>query len=271
MAQLLLEPCSRHLVVTVEVYPVTLNRLVAGFAAVVAACASVALLPGVGSAAGTNLVNNSGFESGTTSGWSCGSSASVVTSPVHSGSYALANTPAGRTTPSARQTISVQPNSAYTLSAWVQGSYVYLGDDAAPGRPTPVRGRRAAAATRSCPPTSPPAPAHRPCRSSCTAGTASPPTTLDDVTLTGPGGSASAPVGAERPVRDRHDLLVGVAVLEQPRRHRQRLQRLPQRQQGRHDHVDAPTRTAACPRRPKLHVHGHRVQHHRRVARRRFR
>jgi len=85
------------------------------------------LLPGVSAAAGSNLVNNPGFETGSTSGWSCGSTTSVVTSPVHSGSYALSGTPAGQDDAQCTQTISVQPSSAYSLSAWVDGSYVYLG------------------------------------------------------------------------------------------------------------------------------------------------
>ncbi len=106
----------------------TLNRLVAGVVAAVAAGASMVLLPGVSVAAATgNLVNNPGFETGSTSGWSCDGTASVVSSPVHSGSHALSDAPAGQDDGQCTQTVSVQPNSAYTLSGWVQGSYVYLG------------------------------------------------------------------------------------------------------------------------------------------------
>src|SRR5581483_603776 len=43
------------------------------------------------------------------------------------GSYALAATPAGNDEAQCSQTVSVQPDSTYTLSGWVQGSYVYLG------------------------------------------------------------------------------------------------------------------------------------------------
>ncbi len=76
----------------------------------------------------TNLAANPGFESGTLSGWSCDSgTAKVVTTPVHSGSYALNATPSSSDDAQCAQTVSVQPNSAYTLSAWVQGPYVYLG------------------------------------------------------------------------------------------------------------------------------------------------
>jgi hypothetical protein len=52
----------------------------------------------------------------------------VVTSPVHSGSYALLGTPSSSDDAQCSQTVSVQPGSSYTLSAWVEGSYVYLGD-----------------------------------------------------------------------------------------------------------------------------------------------
>jgi hypothetical protein len=78
-------------------------------------------------AADSNLVGNPGFESGL-SGWSCDAgTAAVVSSPVHSGSGALAGTPTSSATAQCSQTVAVQPNSAYTLSAYVQGSYVYLG------------------------------------------------------------------------------------------------------------------------------------------------
>jgi chitinase len=81
-------------------------------------------------AAAANLVQNPGFESGALSPWSCssGGGGKIVTSPVHSGADALQATPAGSDDAQCSQTVSVQPNSAYTLSAWVNGSYVYLGD-----------------------------------------------------------------------------------------------------------------------------------------------
>ncbi|MBX6372461.1 MAG: carbohydrate binding domain-containing protein [Acidothermus sp.] len=76
---------------------------------------------------------NGGFEAGSTSGWSCQAGDRVVTSPVHSGSYALAGTPDNSTTAQCTQTVTVSPNTTYTLSAWVNGSYVYLGANAASG------------------------------------------------------------------------------------------------------------------------------------------
>ncbi|MGW7686728.1 chitinase [Kribbella sp. NPDC054772] len=88
------------------------------------------LAPGAASAA-TNLVTNSGFESGALSGWSC-PAGGVTTSTPHSGSYALEATPSGSDIARCSQSIAVQPNTAYTLSAWVKGSNVYLGVDGGP-------------------------------------------------------------------------------------------------------------------------------------------
>jgi chitinase len=85
------------------------------------------LAPGSASAA-TNLVTNSGFETGSLSGWSC-AAGSVTTSAPHSGSYALQSTPTGSDIGRCSQQVAVQPNTAYTLSAWVKGSNVYLGVD----------------------------------------------------------------------------------------------------------------------------------------------
>jgi len=88
------------------------------------------LAPAAASAA-TNLVTNAGFESGTLSGWSC-PAGGVTTSTPHSGSYALKATPRGSDIAQCSQSIAVQPNTAYTLSAWVKGSNVYLGVDGGP-------------------------------------------------------------------------------------------------------------------------------------------
>ncbi|WP_262702974.1 MULTISPECIES: chitinase [Streptomyces] len=78
-------------------------------------------------AAAANLAQNPGFESGL-SGWTCSAgSGTTVASPVHSGSAALKATPAGTDNARCAQTVAVKPNSSYTLGAWVQGSYVYLG------------------------------------------------------------------------------------------------------------------------------------------------
>jgi Fibronectin type III domain len=52
----------------------------------------------------------------------------VTTSPAHSGSGALAGAASASNDAQCTQTVSVQPSSAYTLTGWVQGSYVFLGD-----------------------------------------------------------------------------------------------------------------------------------------------
>ncbi|MFD0382688.1 chitinase [Streptomyces stramineus] len=94
-----------------------------------AAGALVALGGAPAAAADGNLARNPGFESGL-SYWSCsGGSGSVVDSPVRTGAGALRAAPAGSGNARCAQTVSVRPGSAYTLSAWVQGSYVYLGAD----------------------------------------------------------------------------------------------------------------------------------------------
>ncbi|MFF7135084.1 chitinase [Streptomyces sp. NPDC008196] len=82
---------------------------------------------GPASAADVNNAKNAGFESGLT-GWTCSAgSGTTVSSPVHGGSAALKATPAGQDNAKCVQTVAVKPNSAYTLSAWVQGGYAYLG------------------------------------------------------------------------------------------------------------------------------------------------
>ena len=94
-----------------------------------AGLACVATTAGTAQAAVQNLAQNPGFESGNLAPWSCsGSNGTVVASPVHSGSYALLGTPTNSDDAQCSQTVSVQPSSSYTLTAWVEGSYVYLGD-----------------------------------------------------------------------------------------------------------------------------------------------
>lgn len=76
---------------------------------------------------GGNLVTNPGFETGNLSGWTCNAGDAVVSSPVHSGSHALLVAPSNSTTGECDQAISVQANHTYTLSAYVNGPYAYLG------------------------------------------------------------------------------------------------------------------------------------------------
>lgn len=98
------------------------SRLSATLAALILALSALT----AGSAGAANLLVNPGFEAGSLSGWTC-AGATAVTTPVHGGSYALAGTAAGADYAQCSQTVSVQPNTTYTLSAWVRGNPVYLG------------------------------------------------------------------------------------------------------------------------------------------------
>ncbi|MET8181997.1 glycoside hydrolase family 18 protein [Streptomyces sp. NPDC005336] len=104
------------------------GRLTSTLAATALAATGLVLAGGsTAGAADPNLAQNPGYESGL-SGWTCSAaSGTTVTSPVHGGSAALKATPAGSDNAQCAQTVAVKPNSSYSLSAWVQGSYVYLG------------------------------------------------------------------------------------------------------------------------------------------------
>ncbi|MFJ7153837.1 chitinase [Streptomyces sp. NPDC101118] len=107
--------------------PRTPTRFLSG--PVIAALVAAGLVAAVPSAAAadTDLARNGGFESGL-DGWTCtAGSGTTVSSPVHGGSSALKATPAGQDNARCAQTVTVRPGSTYTLSAWVQGAYVYLG------------------------------------------------------------------------------------------------------------------------------------------------
>ncbi|MGV9255760.1 carbohydrate binding domain-containing protein [Streptomyces sp. NPDC003697] len=107
------------------------RRLLALLASAGLALAGAVALPGTAHAA--NVLTNPGFESGGLSPWSCtGNLGSVVSSPVHSGSKALAGAVSASDIAQCRQTVAVQPNTTYRLSGWVRGSYVYLGVDGGP-------------------------------------------------------------------------------------------------------------------------------------------
>lgn len=87
-----------------------------------------ALAPASADAAAANLLANPGLETGTLSPWSCDAgTGSVVSTPVHAGSYALAGAATSSDDAQCTQTVAVQPNTQYTLSAYVEGDYVYLG------------------------------------------------------------------------------------------------------------------------------------------------
>ncbi|CAM5310305.1 hypothetical protein SAVIM338S_00593 [Streptomyces avidinii] len=80
-----------------------------------------------GPGGGGGALVNAGFESGSLAPWTCESGASVTGNPVHGGSYALKTAPSASQTGECTQTLTLTPNTKYTLSGWVQGSYAYLG------------------------------------------------------------------------------------------------------------------------------------------------
>jgi chitinase len=97
----------------------------------------VAAVAPAASAASANLLSNGDFATGSTSGWTCSSGDTVVTSPTYDGSaYALAGTPTDGDYARCSQVVSVQPSSSYSLSGWVEGDYVYLGDSGSGGTDT---------------------------------------------------------------------------------------------------------------------------------------
>ncbi len=72
-------------------------------------------------------VVNAGFETGSLSGWNCSSTDFVVKNPVHSGNFALRGEANNSDDAQCGQTVTVVPGRTYTLSAWVNGSYVFVG------------------------------------------------------------------------------------------------------------------------------------------------
>ncbi|MGW6600273.1 chitinase [Streptomyces sp. NPDC055036] len=107
--------------------PALYPRLVAALAAAVLTAGGLVAAAQTARAADADIARNGGFESGLT-GWSCtAGSGSVVTTPVHGGGGALKGTPAGNDNAKCSQTVTVKPDSVYTLSSWVRGGYVYLG------------------------------------------------------------------------------------------------------------------------------------------------
>ncbi|WP_030866007.1 chitinase [Streptomyces sp. NRRL S-37] len=105
--------------------PLARRPLVALLTATALAATGMTALSSAARAADADLARNGGFESGL-DGWSC-TAGTTVNSPVHSGVSALKATPSGADNARCAQTVTVKPDSSYTLSGHVQGSYVYLG------------------------------------------------------------------------------------------------------------------------------------------------
>ena len=75
---------------------------------------------------GGSLVNGN-FETGSLSPWTCQSGDAVQSTTVHSGKYALEEVPTSSVTGECDQAVTLSPNTKYTLSGWVQGSYAFIG------------------------------------------------------------------------------------------------------------------------------------------------
>jgi chitinase len=175
----------------------SLRRLSLLLTPVVLALAAGIVAPAA--SAQSNLLVNGGFSSGNTSGWTCSAGDSVVTSPVYDGSsYALAGTPTSSDYAQCSQVVSVQPSSSYTLTGWVEGDYVFLGDSGTGTSDTDDWTPSAASWTQ--------------LSTSFTTGSATTSVTIyingwygqpefyaDDLSLTGPGGSGSGGGGTQPP------------------------------------------------------------------------
>lgn len=89
--------------------------------------AAVLTLTVSGPGGGTGVLVNGDFETGSLGPWTCESGGAVVSTPVHGGSHALAAAATASQTGECGQTLTLSPNTKYTLSGWVQGGYGYLG------------------------------------------------------------------------------------------------------------------------------------------------
>ena len=105
--------------------PLARRPLVTLLTATALAVSGMTALSSAARAADADLARNGGFESGL-DGWTC-TAGTTVASPVHGGTSALKATPAGADNARCAQTVTVKPDSAYTLSGYVRGTYVYLG------------------------------------------------------------------------------------------------------------------------------------------------
>jgi chitinase len=97
---------------------------VAAAAATTVAAITLVVSPAV---AATNVLANPGFETGNLSSWSCSSIDTVVTGHAHSGTFALQGAANDSDNAQCTQTVAVSANTQYTLSAFVNGAYVFIG------------------------------------------------------------------------------------------------------------------------------------------------
>ena len=105
-------------------YPITITGTAAS--GTVTATYTLTVTGGTGGNGGGSLVNGN-FETGSLSPWVCQSGDSVQSATIHSGKYALQEVPTGSATGECDQAVTLQPNTAYTLSGWVKGNYAFIG------------------------------------------------------------------------------------------------------------------------------------------------
>ncbi|MEU9040359.1 MULTISPECIES: glycosyl hydrolase family 18 protein [unclassified Kitasatospora] len=79
-----------------------------------------------GTGSTTGLVNGD-LEAGSLAPWTCQSGGAVVSTPAHSGTHALQVAATASQTGECSQTVTLKPNTGYTLNGWVQGNYAYAG------------------------------------------------------------------------------------------------------------------------------------------------
>jgi chitinase len=108
-------------------YPITITGQAASGSHTATYTLTVNSAGGGGGGGGSGALVNSGFETGSLSPWTCQPGGAVVTSPVHSGGHALQVAPTSGQTGECDQTVTLSPDTSYTLSAWVQGSYSFIG------------------------------------------------------------------------------------------------------------------------------------------------
>ena len=72
-------------------------------------------------------LTNGGFESGALGPWTGQPGDAVVSSPAHSGSHAAQIAATNSQTGEIDQTVALAANHSYTLTAWVQGNYAFVG------------------------------------------------------------------------------------------------------------------------------------------------
>jgi chitinase len=97
--------------------------LIGSAAALVAGITAVVVWP---AQAATGAIENPGFESGI-SGWSCAGTATAGPGHARSGSQSLIGAASDSDHAKCTQSVTVSPNTKYTLSAHVNGSYVFIG------------------------------------------------------------------------------------------------------------------------------------------------